>query len=78
LDDYLKRLDTSDVTEQGAGGSRVKNLAEKIAAIRERRTRCQEMLTELARLLYGVASSWHAGTLAELTRYVNDDRHSNR
>ncbi len=49
LDDYLKRLDTSDVTEQGAGGSRVKNLAEKIAAIRERRTRCQAMLTELDR-----------------------------
>ncbi len=49
LDDYLKRLDTSDVTEQGAGGSRVKNLAEKIAAIRERRTRCQAMLAELDR-----------------------------
>ncbi len=49
LDDYLKRLDTSDVTEQGAGGSRVKNLAEKIAAIRERRTRCQAMPAELDR-----------------------------
>jgi transposase len=49
LDDYLQRLDTSDVTEQGTGGSRVKNLAEKIAAIRERRTRCQEMLAELDR-----------------------------
>jgi transposase len=49
LDDYLQRLDTSDVTEQGAGGSRVKNLAEKIAAIRERRTRCQQMLAELDR-----------------------------
>jgi transposase len=49
LDDYLKRLDTSDVAEQAAGGSRVKNLAEKIAAIRERRTRCQEMLAELER-----------------------------
>jgi hypothetical protein len=49
LDDYLKRLDTSDAAEQVAGGSRVKNLAEKIAAIRERRTRCQEMLAELER-----------------------------
>src|SRR5256714_12013291 len=49
LDDYLKRLDTSDVAEQAAGGSRVKNLAEKIVAIRERRTRCQEMLAELDR-----------------------------
>ena len=49
LDDYLQRLDTSDATEQGAGGSRVHNLAEKITAIRERRTRCQEMLAELDR-----------------------------
>src|SRR6266705_1402883 len=47
LDDYFQRLDTSDVAEQAAGGSRVKNLAEKIAAIRERRTRCQAMLAEL-------------------------------
>src|SRR5689334_16783896 len=49
LDDYLQRLDTSDTAEQAAGGSRVKNLAEKIAAVRERRTRCQEMLAELER-----------------------------
>ena len=49
LDDYLQRLDTSDAAEQGAGGSRVHNLAEKITAIRERRTRCQEMLAELDR-----------------------------
>jgi len=49
LDDYLQRLDTSDAAEQAAGGSRVKNLAEKIAAVRERRTRCQEMLAELDR-----------------------------
>jgi transposase len=49
LDDYLQRLDTSDVAEQAAGGSRVKNLAEKIAAIRARRTRCQAMLAELDR-----------------------------
>jgi transposase len=49
LDDYLQRLDKSDAAEQEAGGSRVKNLAEKIAAVRERRTRCQEMLAELDR-----------------------------
>ena len=49
LDEYLQRLDTSDAAEQGAGGSRVKNLAEKITAIRDRRTRCQEMLAELDR-----------------------------
>jgi Transposase DDE domain len=47
LDDYLQRLDQSDATESKTGGSRVKNLAEKIAAIRERRTRCQEMLSRL-------------------------------
>ena len=49
LDDYLQRLDQSDATESKTGGSRVKNLAEKIAAIRERRTRCKEMLAELER-----------------------------
>src|SRR5215813_2318562 len=32
LEDYFQRLDTSDATEQ-ATGSRVKNLAEKIAAV---------------------------------------------
>jgi Transposase DDE domain len=32
-----------------SGGSRVKNLAEKIAAVGDRRTRCQEMLAELDR-----------------------------
>jgi len=49
LDDYLQRLDQGDATESKTGGSRVKNLAEKIAAIRARRTRCQDMLTELDR-----------------------------
>jgi hypothetical protein len=49
LDDYLQRLDQSDVTENGTAGSRVKNLAEKIAAIRKRRTRCEDMLAELDR-----------------------------
>jgi hypothetical protein len=49
LDDYLQRLDKSDATESGQGGSRVKNLAEKIAAIRERRERHKDMLAELDR-----------------------------
>ena len=49
LDDYLQRLDQSDATETKTGGSRVKNLAEKINAIRERRTRCANMLAELDR-----------------------------
>jgi hypothetical protein len=47
LDDYLQRLDKSDATESGKDGSRVKNLAEKIAAIRERRGRHKDMLAEL-------------------------------
>ena len=47
LDDYLQRLDQSDATESQTGGSRVKNLAEKIAAIRQRRTRCEQMLAHL-------------------------------
>ncbi|MGH8163152.1 MAG: IS1182 family transposase, partial [Rhodanobacteraceae bacterium] len=49
LADYLQRLDQSDATERKMGGSRVKNLAEKIAAIRNRRTRCKDMLAELDR-----------------------------
>src|ERR1700712_1235101 len=49
LDDYLQRLDQSDVSENGTTGSRVKNLAEKITAIRTRRTRCTEMLAQLDR-----------------------------
>jgi transposase len=49
LDDYLQRLDQSDATERKTGGSRVDNLAEKIAAVRARRTRCQEMLAQLDR-----------------------------
>jgi transposase len=49
LDDYLQRLDQSDAAESTTGGSRVANLAEKIAALRTRRTRCQDMLAELDR-----------------------------
>src|SRR5271165_5579555 len=49
LDDYLQRLDRSDAAESKTGGSRVKNLAEKIAAIRARRTRCKDMLAQLDR-----------------------------
>ena len=47
LEDYLQRLDKSAATESGKDGSRVKNLAEKIAAIRERRARHKDMLAEL-------------------------------
>src|ERR1700729_1146772 len=47
LEDYLQRLDQSDADEAKTTGSRVKNLAEKIAAIRQRRTRCEQMLAHL-------------------------------
>jgi transposase len=37
LEDYLKRLDAGDAEECATGGSRVKNLAEKIAALKKKR-----------------------------------------
>ena len=49
LDDYLQRLDQGDAAETKTTGSRVKNLAEKITAIRQRRTRCKAMLEQLER-----------------------------
>jgi transposase len=49
LDDYLQRLDQRDAAETTTTGSRVKNLAEKVAAIRARRSRCKEMLERLER-----------------------------
>jgi transposase len=49
LNDYLQRLDHGDANEAKTGGARVKNLAEKIEAVGERRTRCREMLAELER-----------------------------
>ena len=48
LDDYLQRLDQSDASESKTGGSRVNN-QERFAAIRTRRTRCQDMLAQLDR-----------------------------
>src|SRR5215203_5763442 len=47
LDDYLQRLDRSDGVEAATTGARVKGLAEKIAAVRARRARCQAMLERL-------------------------------
>src|SRR5215217_2353931 len=48
LADYLRRLDEGDAEEGGTGGgSRVHNLAEKIAAIRGKRDRLHKLLTEL-------------------------------
>jgi transposase len=48
LADYLRRLDEGDAKEGGTGGgSRVHNLAEKIAAIGGKRDRLHKLLTEL-------------------------------
>ena len=50
LDDYLARLDASDVEDGGsAGGARTKNLAEKIEALRKKRGRYEAMLAQLNR-----------------------------
>jgi transposase len=50
LEDYLRRLDEGDVEEGGTGGGvRTKNLAEKIAALRETRGRYAAMLADLER-----------------------------
>jgi hypothetical protein len=37
LKDYLKRFDADDAEERASGGSRVKNLAEKIEALTKKR-----------------------------------------
>ena len=49
LNEYLRRLDEGDVAEAGTDGSRTKNLAEKIAALREKRGRYGTLLAELER-----------------------------
>lgn len=53
LDDYLKRLDESDVDDVGGqgpgGGSRTDNLDAKIAALREKRGRYLAILRDLER-----------------------------
>ncbi len=49
LDEYLRRLDESDVEEAATDGSRTKNLAEKVEALREKRGRYEALLTELER-----------------------------
>ena len=46
LDEYLKRLDEDDAKEAGTGGSRTKNLAEKIEALRTKRDRYNAMLAD--------------------------------
>ena len=49
LADYLSRLDQTDAEEDGASGRPAKNLTEKIAALKERKTRHEGMLEELER-----------------------------
>jgi transposase len=50
LDEYLKPLDEEDVGEDGmGGGARTNNLAEKIAALRDKRGRYAAMPRELER-----------------------------
>jgi transposase len=50
LNDYLRRLDEGDVEEaETGGGARTNNLAEKIAALRDKRGRYAAMLGELER-----------------------------
>lgn len=51
LTEYMKRLDDGDKQEEntGGGGSRAKNLAEKIAAIKGKRDRHKALLDELDR-----------------------------
>jgi transposase len=47
LEEYLARLDEGDVAENGTHGARVKNLADKIAALRSKRDRYGAMLASL-------------------------------
>src|SRR5271156_5416562 len=49
LADYLKRLDEGDAAEKATGGARVKNLAEKIEGLREKRGEYDAMLKYLER-----------------------------
>jgi hypothetical protein len=65
IDDYLQRLDRGDAMERGTGGSRVRNLPEKIAALQKRREHYKSMLAELgapararSRLLTPTAGRW--------------------
>jgi transposase len=49
LADYLKRLDEGDAAERATGGARVKNLVEKIEALRKKRGGYDAMLKDLER-----------------------------
>jgi hypothetical protein len=50
MEDYLRRLDEGDVEEgETGGGARTKNLAEKIAALRETRGRYGAIIADLER-----------------------------
>ena len=57
LADYLSRLDRTDAEEDGTSGRPAKNLTEKIAALKERKTRHEGLLEELERSGDGAVSS---------------------
>jgi transposase/IS5 family transposase len=49
LDDYLRRLDAGDIEEASKSGSRVKNLTEKIEALRKKRGEYEALRKRLER-----------------------------
>lgn len=49
LEEYLQRLDEGDAAESGTGGARTKNLAEKIEALRNKRSCYAALLAEMQR-----------------------------
>jgi Transposase DDE domain len=49
LEDYLRRLDAGDLEEAGQSGSRVKNLTEKIEALRKKRDAYEALRKRLER-----------------------------
>ena len=73
LDEYLKRLDEDDATEAGTGGSRTKNLAEKIEALRTKRDRYGTLLNDLERSGDDQISLTDPDSRA-MAAYTNDER----
>ena len=81
LEEYLARLDEGDVAENGTHGARVKNLADKIAALRDKRDRYGAMLASLEQsgeaqisLTIPTAAPWRpirASRLATMFRWLS-------
>ena len=49
LADYLKRLDRTDASESEVSGARARNLAEKIATLKQRNDQHRQLLEEVER-----------------------------